>query len=164
LDPFLTEFFVLYDIVYPLQIAQSSIKEIITKVQSSDAWGAVSSWTEDKFKEVDSLLNGFDPAELADVGAAAFKGAMDSFGKIDRWTSEQADILSKKAKTAWGGVKKATAAELRKARGFLNGFTTQDLADVTTDIFASAVDAFDNGRGQNWCMDTGTSQDARVAS
>ena len=143
MDPFLTEFFVLYDIVSPLQIAQSSIKEIITKVQSSDAWGAVSSWTEDKFKEVDSLLNGFDPAELADVGAAAFKGAMDSFGKIDRWTSEQADILSKKAKTAWGGVKKATATELRKARGFLNGFTTQDLADVTTDIFASAVDAFD---------------------
>ena len=126
-----------------MQIAQSSIKEIITKVQSSDAWGAVSSWTKDKFKEVDSLLNGFNPAELLDVGADAFKGAMDSFGKIDRWTSEQAGILSKKAKTAWGGVKKATATELRKARGFLNGFTTQDLADVTTDIFASAVDAFD---------------------
>jgi len=32
---------------------------------------------------------------------------------------------------------------LRKARGFLNGFSTQDLADVATDVFEDAVDAFE---------------------
>ena len=68
---------------------------------------------------------------------------MDSFGKISTWTEEQSKVLAIKAKAAWGSVKKASATELRKARGFLNGFSTQDLADVATDVFEDAVDAFE---------------------
>ena len=126
-----------------LQIAKANMKEIMTKVQSSSAWGAVSSWTEDKFKTADALLDGFDAAELVEVGTQAFKGAMDSFGKISTWTEEQSKVLANKAKAAWGSVKKASATEIRKARGFLNGFSTQDLADVATDVFEDAVDAFE---------------------
>lgn len=123
-------------------VAADAAKDMMEKIKGSDAWGDVSSWGAEKFKEAGDLMSGLESSDLGKIAKENFNNAIEDFGKVSDWAKDQAAALATKYKETVPDLSEADGSQLNNMKGFLNGFEAGDLKKITKDSFAAAKDSF----------------------
>jgi hypothetical protein len=123
-------------------MAADAAKDMMDKIKSADAWGAVESWGAEKVKEAGDLMSGLESSDLGKIAKETFNNALEDFGKVSDWAKDQASTLATKFKETVPDLSEAVGAQLNEMKGFLNGFEPEDLKKITKDSFAAAKDSF----------------------
>lgn len=115
---------------------------MMDKMTDAAAWGAPSTWDEDKFASVDALLPGLDENALADIPDGTFAASLDNFGKQVDWAMEQIDVLARKLEKAIGDFESASADLLNKAPQLLPGVKPENITKIPKEEMKKCTSAF----------------------